>query len=106
MSLKHHALQIACLVSVLGSRVGADSYVGPGRTHGSAPTTAVSVTSTLPVIAEHKYRMLAKVRPLLFWISKDDVGGARSSWRGDDHGGFGPVLVILAARRRAPRKIT
>ena len=105
MSFKHHALQIACLVSVLGSRVGADSYVGPGRTHGSASTTAVSVTSTLPVVAEHKYRMLAKVRPLLFWISKDDVGGARISWRGDDHGGFGLDLLIGSDPLRAPRKI-
>jgi hypothetical protein len=61
--------------------------------------------ATMPVVAEHKYRMLAKVRPLLFWISKDDVGGARISWRGDDNGGFGLDLLIGSDPTRAPRNI-
>jgi hypothetical protein len=59
----------------------------------------------MPVVAEHKYRMLAKVRPLLFWISKDDVGGARISWRGDEEGSFGVDLLIGSDPLRAPRKI-
>jgi len=63
------------------------------------------VPRALPVVAEHKYRMLAKVRPLLFWISKDDVGGARISWRGDEEGSFGVDLLIGSDPLRAPRKI-
>jgi len=107
MSLNHRALQITCLAGLaFGSiRVGADSHVGPGRTRGSAPTTAAGVPGTMPVVAEHKYRMLAKVRPLLFWISKDDVGGARISWRGDEEGSFGVDLLIGSDPLRAPRKI-
>ena len=49
--------------------------------------------------------MLAKVRPLLFWISKDDVGGARVSWRGDADGAFGLDLLIGSDPARAPRQI-
>jgi hypothetical protein len=49
--------------------------------------------------------MLAKVRPLLFWISKDDVGGAKVSWRGSEDGGFGLDLLIGSDPRRAPRQI-
>jgi hypothetical protein len=58
-----------------------------------------------PVVAEHTYRMLAKVRPLLFWISKDDVGGARISWRGDSDGAFGLDLLIGSDPLKAPRQI-
>jgi hypothetical protein len=61
--------------------------------------------AAMPVVAQHKYRMLAKVRPLLFWISKDDVGGARISWRGDETGGFGVDLLIGSDPLRAPRKV-
>src|SRR5689334_18771849 len=58
-----------------------------------------------PVVAEHTYRMLAKVRPLLLWITKDDVGGARVSWRGDATGAFGLDLLIGSDPARAPRQI-
>jgi hypothetical protein len=61
--------------------------------------------SSMPVIAEHKYRMLARVRPMLFWIGKDDVGGARVSWRGDDNGGYGVDLLIGSDPQKAPRNI-
>jgi hypothetical protein len=61
--------------------------------------------STLPVLAEHRYRMLAKVRPLLFWITRDDVGGARITWRGDDSGAAGYELLIGSDPAKAPRKI-
>jgi len=62
-------------------------------------------SAAMPVVVEHKYRMLAKVRPVLFWISKDDVGGARISWRGDETGGYGLDLLIGSDPQRAPRNI-
>jgi hypothetical protein len=62
-------------------------------------------TATVPVVAEHRYRMLAKVRPLLFWITEDNVGGARISWRGADNGDFGLDLLIGSDPDRAPRRI-
>src|SRR6185436_10724352 len=67
--------------------------------------TSKAAGTELPVVSEHRYRMLAKVRPLLFWISKDDVGGAKVSWRGSEDGGFGLDLLIGSDPRRAPRQI-
>ena len=68
-------------------------------------TIGQAAGTELPVVSEHRYRMLAKVRPLLFWISKDDVGGAKVSWRGSEDGGFGLDLLIGSDPRRAPRQI-
>jgi hypothetical protein len=96
MSLNDRALQIACLA-------GAVAFITIAAPLSSL--AAEKTPGTMPVVAEHKYRMLAKVRPLIFWISKDDVGGARISWRGDDEGAFGLDLLIGSDPLRAPRKI-
>jgi hypothetical protein len=61
--------------------------------------------STLPVVAEHRYRMLARVRPLLVWISRDDVGDARITRRNDGAGSMGFELLIGSDPARAPRRI-
>jgi hypothetical protein len=60
---------------------------------------------TLPVVAEHRYRMLAKVRPLLVWISRDNVGDARITWRNDGAGSTGFELLIGSDPARVPRSI-
>jgi hypothetical protein len=79
-------------------------------TQGASPASVLAAeekkeAAGMPIVAEHKYRMLAKVRPVLFWITKDDVGGARISWRGDEAGGFGLDLLIGSDPQRAPRGI-
>ncbi len=61
---------------------------------------------TLPVVAEHRYRIAAKIRPLvLFWIGKDNVGGARIRWRQGEDGLRGYDALIGSDPARAPRKI-
>jgi len=45
------------------------------------------------------------VRPLLFWISRDNVGGARIGWLGDQSGSKGFELLIGSDPARAPRRI-
>lgn len=71
----------------------------------ASTTVGAAAGEGLPVVSEHRYRMLAKVRPLLFWISRDDVGVAKVSWRGNDADGFGLDLLIGSDPLRAPRKI-
>jgi hypothetical protein len=68
---------------------------------------AAAAATSLPVVAEHKYRMLARVRPMLFWINVDDVGGAKVSLRGDqeDASAYGIELLIGSDPQRAPRQI-
>src|SRR5918993_3859015 len=96
MTFKHTILTAALL---LGFTIGA--HAGDGGDGGSAKAD----TNGLPVVAERYYRMLAKVRPLLFWISRDDVGGARIGWLGDQGGSKGFELLIGSDPARAPRKI-
>ena len=61
--------------------------------------------ATLPTVAEHTYRMLARVRPMLFWINVDNVGGAKVSLSGDQKDNFGIELLIGSDPQRAPRQI-
>ena len=93
MTLKHALAVAAILIAVSGPGTAADSGA------------AVSRPGAMPVVAEHHYRMLAKVRPLLFWISRDDVGSARIGWLSDNTGARGFELLIGSDPTRAPRKI-
>ena len=58
-----------------------------------------------PVTAEHRYRLSAAIRPLLFWIGRSNVGGARITWRADGDGRKGYELLLGSDPARAPRKI-
>jgi hypothetical protein len=58
-----------------------------------------------PVAAERRYRLSAAIRPLLFWIGKSNVGGAKIVWRADGEGGKGYELLLGSDPARAPRKI-
>jgi IS5 family transposase len=54
--------------------------------------------------AEHRYRIIGKVRLLFFWVSADDVGGARIGWRGEA-GDRTVSLLIGSDPERAPREV-
>ena len=96
MSVTHTTVAAALLVA----------FTFPARGVAAEDVGATKTAATgLPVVAEHYYRMLAKVRPLLFWMSRDDVGSARIGWLGDDRGSKGFELLIGSDPARAPRKI-
>lgn len=98
MSLRHIAFTFLFVAGLAPTPANAGPVeVGPGLRR--------TTTNTMPVVAEHYYRMLAKVRPLLFWISRDNVGGARIGWLGDHNGSKGYELLIGSDPARAPRKI-
>ena len=61
--------------------------------------------STLPIVKQYRYRMAGKVRPLLFWIGRDEVGAAQIVWRRDDAGGVAYELLIGSDPRLAPRSL-
>ena len=58
----------------------------------------------LPVLRMHRYRMDGRVRPLLFWIGRDDVGMGEIVWRGAD-GAVAFELLIGTDAAKAPRGI-
>ncbi|MBI4476002.1 MAG: hypothetical protein HY654_02450 [Acidobacteria bacterium] len=61
---------------------------------------------SIPIAARHRYRMAAKIRPLLlFWIGRDDVGGAQVVWRRSPDGAVGFELLIGSDPARAPRRV-
>jgi hypothetical protein len=49
--------------------------------------------------------MAGKIRPLLFWFGKDNVGGARIRWRQGEGSDRGYDLLIGSDPQRAPRKV-
>lgn len=61
--------------------------------------------ASLPIARELRYRMAGKVRPLLFWIGRDNVGFARATWRADTEGRRGYELLIGTDPRIAPRAL-
>jgi hypothetical protein len=62
------------------------------------------VLAERPVDVDHLYRIVGRVRVLVFWVSADDVGGARITWRG---GGRHQVVSLLIGSdpQRAPREV-
>jgi hypothetical protein len=58
-----------------------------------------------PVTQEHRYRLAAAIRPLLFWVGAKNVGGARITWRADGNGRTGYELLLGSDPARAPRRI-
>jgi hypothetical protein len=58
-----------------------------------------------PVTHERKYQVNARIRPVLFWIRRNDVGAARIIWRGDRQGAHGYELLAGSDPARTPRRI-
>ncbi len=91
------ATALAVCPHALGSERGT-------RVADSRDATITFRSLSLPVRAEHRYRMLGRVRPFLFWIGRDDIGGARVTWR-ETADGVGYELLIGSDPDRAPRRI-
>jgi hypothetical protein len=80
--------------TVLNGRAAA---ADPGRS-----TVGVDLSRPGLGAAEHRYRIVGKLRLALFWVSRDDVGSARMSWQSD---GTTIALTLLLGSdpQRAPR---
>jgi hypothetical protein len=78
--------------------------LNPGASAATLPTPAVVALQFAPVVREHRYRMRGAIRPLLFWIGRDDVGSARIIWQ-EGLGLRVRELLIGSDPDRAPRKL-
>lgn len=67
--------------------------------HGALSFSAVNVSR------EHEYRVDARVRPLLFWIRKSNIGDGRITWRTGPGGTVGYELLVGTDPARTPRRI-
>jgi len=77
---------------------------------GSARSDQVTVAAyagrdrpILPAVRVRRYQMSGAVRPLLFWIGRDDIGVARITWRKGDDGAVGYELLVGTDPGKAPR---
>jgi hypothetical protein len=70
-----------------------------------APGVPVEIPGrNLPVVRQHTYRMAGKVRMLLLWVGRDDVGSGVIRWRGA--GGDKAIeLLIGSDPKRAPGQL-
>jgi hypothetical protein len=86
-------LGLACAGSVTEAARPPGLIDRPDWSHGISPTTVCHYTLT------------ARVRPLLFWISRQGVGGARIEWTEDADGPRGIELLIGSDPVRAPMHV-
>ena len=98
------AVVVAGLAAALAVAEGAKPAGSPpALPPHSVSSIQAAIDGTLPVVAEYRYRLTGKVRLLLFWISRDGVGGARIRVRRGERDGSGLDLLIGSTRsaRRA-----
>ena len=79
----------------------------PGGQEAAPPASRSSAAWTngeVPVVRHHRYKMAGRVRPLLFWIGRDDVGVGEIVWRRGE-GGVAYELLIGTDSAKAPRGI-
>jgi hypothetical protein len=70
-----------------------------------ARTAAETPGARLPIVKERRYVMSGAVRPLLFWIGREDIGLARIVWRRGDDGSRGYELLVGTDPARAPARM-
>lgn len=97
---------LLALVTIVLGLVMARAFGATAAETGAAGAGLMSpACSPLPVVARHRYRMAGKIRPLLFWIGRDNVGEAQIVWRRESAEAYGFELLIGSDPKRAPRRI-
>lgn len=88
---------VALALTLLSGAAGADSTNSP-----IVPTEVPG--RALPVVRQHTYRMAGKIRVLLLWVGRDDVGSGVIKWRG---AGDDKAIEILIGSdpKRAPSQL-
>jgi hypothetical protein len=117
--LRHHAASliiIATTLPALTARSSSDHRwppanrpfaLAPGASAGNLTSASVPVElpgQELPVHVEHTYRMAGKIRVLLLWVGRDDVGSGVIKWRGNgQHKAFD--VLIGSDPQKAPSQL-
>ena len=102
----HRALVVAVAVAAMAGG-GSGSAHAPGRQPGapSSPQSSLGAPNgDLPLLRHHRYKMAGRVRPLLIWIGRADVGMGEIVWRGGEDA-VAYELLIGTDAAKAPRNI-
>ena len=92
----------ACLMAALMLVAGKPGVPQTGEGTG---TPSVKATPAQARTSEWHYTLTARVRPLLFWISREGVGHARIAWTEGADGSRIAELLIGSDPARAPMRI-
>ena len=94
----HARFSIAIALMLLSGAAGAGSTATLPMVPTEVPGRA------LPVVRQHTYRMAGKIRVLLLWVGRDDVGSGVIKWRA---GGDEKAIEILIGSdpKRAPSQL-
>ena len=89
---------VALALTLLSGAAGAESTTNSPIVPTDVPGRA------LPVVRQHTYRMAGKIRVLLLWVGRDDVGSGVIKWRG---AGDDKAIEILIGSdpKRAPSQL-
>jgi hypothetical protein len=106
--MKAHRALLACTAAAVLAVAATGATPLPGRQSDaprpSRPSDPGASGGDLPVLRQHRYTMAGRVRPLLFWIGRDDVGMGEIVWRGAA-GSVAYELLIGTDSAKAPRNI-
>jgi len=104
--MRRHIASLAA-ASLIAASSGLFAGVGvPAVDRQAAPPALERLPGQgVPVEKTHSYRLAGRIRPLLFWFGKDDVGTARIVWRRSPAGTRGYDLLIGSDPAKAPRAL-
>jgi len=101
-ALRHVRVTAAALC--LSAALAAGATPGPQDAPAAGPGRQ-SPEGGVPQATRRHYSLAARVRPLLFWVGKDNVGEGHISWLSRQNGERGYELLIGSLPDRAPRRI-
>jgi hypothetical protein len=101
-------LGVCAVVAVAGIAVGSSLDFSP------APAAVISTSHEISradkpnpgtsSYAEHRYRVVGKLRMAVIWAKHDDIGSARMTWRSDSNSSA-LTLMVGSDPQRAPRSL-
>jgi hypothetical protein len=99
---------VCAVVAVAGIAAGSSFDFSPAP---PAVSSTIDETSRadkpgpgVSAYAEHRYRIVGKLRLAVIWAKRDDIGSARMTWRSDPHGSA-LTLMVGSDPQRAPRSL-
>ena len=101
-------LGVCAVVAVAGIAVGSSLDFSPAQAAVSSTIDGISRAdkpiSDVSAYAEHRYRIVGKLRMAVIWSKHDDIGTARMTWRSDPNSSA-MTLMVGSDPQRAPRSL-
>lgn len=98
------SLSVVCPLALIGVLALSPAAASGSPASPATPSADAIAGSLTPGVTRLRtYRMSGRIRPLLVWMGRDDVGMGRVAWRRDEAGRPGYELLIGTDPGKAPR---